>query len=82
MDYKSWINYLRQDYETLNLLLMMLKDITPRHDSKLQQIIEDLDNKFNQPINDDNKKVLIFTAFSDTAEYLYAELSDHIDNEY
>ena len=82
MDHKSWRTYLEQDAETLNLLLVMLKDITPRHDSKLQQLIEDLDYKFTHPINGKNKKVLIFTAFSDTAEYLYSELSDYIYNEY
>lgn len=82
MDHKSWRTYLEQDTETLNLLLVMLKDITPRHDSKLQQLIEDLDYKFTHPINGKNKKVLIFTAFSDTAEYLYSELSDYIYNEY
>ena len=82
MDYKSWRTYLEQDVETLNLLLLMLKDITPRHDSKLQQLIEDLNQKFTNPINGENKKVLIFTAFSDTAEYLYSELSDLIHDEY
>ena len=82
MDYKSWIQYLRRDKEILDLLLIMLKDITPRHDSKLRQLIEDLDNKFSNPINGNNKKVLIFTAFSDTAEYLYSELVDYIHNEY
>ena len=49
----------------------MLADITPEHDSKLQQLIADLRNKFVNPINANNKKVIIFTAFSDTAEYLY-----------
>ena len=82
MDYKSWRNYLDADAEVLKLLLVMLKDITPRHDSKLQQLIEDLDYKFSHPINGENKKVLIFTAFSDTAEYLYSELSDRIHDEY
>ncbi|MEY8609995.1 helicase-related protein [Parabacteroides segnis] len=82
MDYISWQQYLEQDKEILDLLLMMLQDITPRHDSKLQQLIEDLDYKFSHPINGENKKVLIFTAFSDTAEYLYSELADRIHNEY
>lgn len=82
MDYLSWIQYLKQDAEVLNLLLMMLKDITPRHDSKLQQLIQDLDDKFSHPINGNNKKVLIFTAFSDTAEYLYAELAHYIFETY
>lgn len=82
IDYISWQQYLRQDKEILDLLLMMLQDITPRHDSKLQQLIEDLDYKFSHPINGENKKVLIFTAFSDTAEYLYSELADRIHDEY
>lgn len=82
MDYISWQQYLEQDKEILDLLLMMLQDITPRHDSKLQQLIEDLDYKFSHPINGENKKVLIFTAFSDTAEYLYSELADRIHDEY
>lgn len=82
MDYISWQQYLKRDIEILNLLLVMLQDITPRHDSKLQQLIEDLQSKFSHPINDENKKVLIFTAFSDTAEYLYSELADRIHDEY
>ena len=55
----------------------MLKDITPEHDSKLQMLIENLREKFANPINGDNKKVLIFTAFSDTADYLYANVSKY-----
>lgn len=47
-----------------------------RHDSKLQMLIEDLKHKFENPINPGNKKVLIFTAFADTANYLYNELAE------
>lgn len=78
IDYKTWRNYLQLDAETLKLLLLMLRDITPEHDSKLQQLIEDLRHKFAKPINGDNQKVIIFTAFSDTAEYLYKNLAPAI----
>jgi len=78
MDYIAWKKYLDKDIETLRLLLLMLADITPEHDSKLLQLIEDLRHKFANPINGDNKKVIIFTAFSDTAEYLYENLADRI----
>ena len=78
MDYVKWKHYLTQDLEVLGLLLVMLKDITPEHDCKLQQLIEDLRNKFNNPINEGNKKVIIFTAFSDTALYLYENLAERI----
>lgn len=71
IDYISWRQYLKDDLENLRLLLLMLADITPEHDSKLQQLIADLRHKFANPINEGNKKVIIFTAFSDTAEYLY-----------
>jgi hypothetical protein len=78
MDYISWREYLYQDLVDLNTLLFCLKDITPAHDSKLQQLISDIRNKFKHPINGDNKKLLIFTAFSDTAQYLYDNLAEAI----
>ena len=78
MDYISWRRDLIEDLAILDLLLIMLKDITPEHDSKLQQLIADLKHKFQKPINGSNKKVLIFTAFADTANYLYKELSERI----
>ncbi len=78
MDYISWHEYLQKDYDELELTRMMLADITPEHDSKLQQLIADLKNKFEHPVNEGNKKVIIFTAFSDTAVYLYDNLADPI----
>ena len=78
MDYIGWKKYLDKDIETLKLLLLMLADITPEHDSKLLQLIDDLRYKFANPINGNNKKVIIFTAFSDTAEYLYDNLAERI----
>ncbi len=82
MDYISWRNEIKSDLEIIQLLLYMLKSITPEHDSKLQQFISDLKDKFTHPINGDNKKVLVFTAFSDTAEYLYNNLADAIKSKY
>ena len=78
LDHIAWRKYLEEDMEHLNLLLLMLADITPEHDSKLQQLIADLRHKFAHPINPNNKKVIIFTAFSDTAEYLYDCLAQPI----
>ena len=78
MDYISWRRDLAADQEVLRMLLLMLEDITPAHDSKLQMLIADLKEKFVLPINKDNLKVLIFTAFADTADYLYQELAERI----
>jgi ERCC4-related helicase len=82
MDYISWQKEIKDDLEIIRLLLLMLQSITPEHDSKLQQLITDLQDKFTHPINGDNKKVLIFTAFSDTALYLYDCLADKIKSKY
>ena len=75
MDYIQWRGYLAKDLDNLNTLLFMLADITPEHDSKLQMLIDDIRNKFANPINGDNRKIIVFTAFSDTARYLYDNIA-------
>ena len=82
MDYISWQREIKGDLEIICLLLTMLESITPEHDSKLLQLIADLEDKFNHPINGENKKVIIFTAFSDTADYLYGCLAEKIKSKY
>ncbi len=82
MDYVSWRKDLIADSETLELLTLMIADITPEHDSKLQELKGLLTEKIEHPINGDNKKVLIFSAFSDTAEYLYEHISKFVKNRY
>ena len=82
MDYKTWRTELQQDADTLELLTLMIADITPEHDLKLQTLLNLLDDKMRQPINEGNKKVLIFSAFSDTAEYLYDQVSKYMKNKY
>ena len=81
IDVVRWSNDLRHDLEILKLLLLMLKDITPEHDCKLQMLVSDLKQKFQHPINEGNKKVLIFTAFADTADYIYEQLAERIKTE-
>ena len=78
MDCLSWKRDLEADQRILGDLLAMIADISPEHDSKLQMLTENLREKFANPINNDNKKVLVFTAFSDTAEYLYDNLAAKI----
>ena len=82
MDYKTWRTELQQDADTLELLTLMIADITPEHDLKLQTLLNLLDDKMRQPINEGNKKVLIFSAFSDTAEYLYDQVSKYMKSKY
>jgi len=82
MDYKTWRTELQQDADTLELLTLMIADITPEHDTKLQTLLHLLDDKMHNPINEGNKKVLIFSAFSDTAEYLYDQVSKYMKKQY
>ena len=78
MDYKSWRDVLLQDAETLELLISMVEFITPEHDTKLQTLLDLIDKKIENPINPGNKKLLIFSAFADTAEYLYDNVSTYV----
>lgn len=75
MDYKTWKHELQKDKDILDLLLGMVEDITPAHDSKLQELFNVIDDKQEHPINEGNKKIIIFTAFADTADYLYETVS-------
>ena len=74
MDYITWEREIDEDIDQLELLISMIKDITPEYDYKLNQLLEVIGKKELNPINPGNKKVLIFTAFSDTAEYLYENI--------
>lgn len=78
MDYKSWRDSLVKDRDTLGLLTLMVGDITPEYDSKLQELFRVIKNKLENPINQDNKKIIIFTAFADTAEYLFDNVSKYV----
>lgn len=75
MDYVSWKRELEKDAENLELLSLMIADITPEHDTKLQTLFDLIRKKIEHPINPGNRKIIIFTAFSDTADYLYANVS-------
>ena len=82
MDYLSWRNNLVKDRDTLELLILMVGDITPEYDCKLQKLFEVIRNKVEHPINQGNRKVIIFTAFADTAEYLYNNISPFMLNNF
>lgn len=82
MDYVSWRDSLVKDAEVLELLTVMVGDITPEHDSKLQELYKIIDEKISNPINEDNKKIIIFTAFADTAGYLYDNVSEYVKSKY
>ena len=82
MDYLRWRYYLKRDAEILELLTIMVEDITSEHDMKLQVLLKLLSDKIEHPINNNNNKVIIFSAFADTALYLYDEISRYIKQKY
>lgn len=75
MDLPSWEHDLKADAAVINMLLGEMKKITPADDAKLQHLKAQVHSKISSPFNPGNKKVLIFTAFADTANYLYENLS-------
>lgn len=82
MDYISWRSDLSKDLEILQLLISMVDDITPEYDTKLQVLKETISNKIENPINPDNKKIIIFTAFADTADYLYLQIKNFVKEKF
>lgn len=82
MDYLTWKHDLEEDFNTLYALLGMVADITPEHDAKLQMLLDTVAQKMEQPLNPGNQKVIIFTAFSDTAAYLYDHVSKFAQDEF
>jgi len=82
MDYKTWRDRLVADAETLALLKSLIDDIGADHDTKLQTLLGLIEEKIRHPINDGNKKILIFSAFSDTAEYLYTHVSRFVKSKF
>jgi len=75
LDIESWQRDLKHDRETLRALLTEMRKVTPNHDLKLQKVQRLIIDKAAHPINPDNRKVLLFSAFADTAHYLYRELA-------
>ena len=82
MDYKSWRDSLVKDRDVLELLTLMVGDITPEYDCKLQELFRVIKDKLEHPINDGNKKIIIFTAFADTAGYLYDNVSKYVKDNF
>lgn len=75
MDVERWKGDLNNDLALIDGLLQSMNKVTPEDDAKLQHLKKHITDKINAPINCTNKKVLIFTAFADTASYLYKNLA-------
>lgn len=85
IDLDRWLKDLREDRDKLYLLELSARDVTPARDAKLTRLKEIITDKVQHPTTNKegrpNRKVLVFTAFADTAEYLYSQLRDWARNE-
>lgn len=82
MDLIKWKQDLKLDKEKLEFLFAQAKEVDCLSDEKLADLKKVISNKIENPINEDNKKILIFTAFADTAKYLYENISQWIFDNY
>ena len=78
----GWKQDLVNDQQILTNLSNEFSKIKPENDLKLIELINTIRNKIDNPINENNKKVIIFSAFADTANYLYENINKVIKLEY
>ena len=81
IDTIRWKQDLQQDEKVLSSLLSNINLIDVKRDAKLLKLKNIIEHKLSNPINRDNKKVIIFTAFADTANYMYKELNDWLKDD-
>ncbi|MEK4131277.1 helicase-related protein [Solibacillus sp. FSL W8-0474] len=78
IDALKWAGDLRADLATLQELLQQATQISTDRDAKLEHLVNLIQQKIEQPINEGNKKVIIFSAFADTVKYLHDNLVERL----
>ncbi|MNR82464.1 ATP-dependent helicase HepA [compost metagenome] len=82
MDLPRWEHELKADLAIIEDLLAEMRKVTPSDDAKLQHLKTTILSKLASPINPGNRKVLVFTAFADTADYLYDHLAPYFKDQH
>lgn len=82
MDFLKWKESLLHDADILERLRLMVDNISPSHDMKLDALFKLASKKVEEPINEGNKKILVFTAYADTALYIYEHFSKYMRDKY
>lgn len=75
VDLVRWKQDLIEDKNRLETMYTAAQQVGPDHDAKLAALRENIEGKCRNPINEGNRKVIVFTAFAETAEYLYEQLA-------
>ena len=76
VDRIRWRQDLTEDRNRLATLFSAAKQVGAARDAKLKALREVIERKCRQPLNPGNRKIIVFTAFADTAHYLYGEFAD------
>jgi ERCC4-related helicase len=76
----GWKQALEADGRVAKAILREMMRVSPEHDTKLNDLKNLIGNKLTNPINPGNRKVLIFSAFADTVNYLYKNISGYCKN--
>ena len=71
VDLVRWKQDLTEDRNRLAALHSAAGQVSAARDAKLEALRQVIDRKCGTPLNPDNRKVIVFTAFSDTAHYIY-----------
>ena len=82
MDWISWERDMREDLGALEGVQKLVEPIDASRDAKLHELKDLIAHKVESPINPGNRKVLIFTAFADTADYLYENIGAYVEERY
>lgn len=75
VDLVRWKQDLIEDRNRLAALHDAAGQVSTARDAKLEALRRMVEEKCRNPINPDNRKVIVFTAFADTARYLYEDLA-------
>jgi len=79
LDVISFRRDLEADRDVIGELLSALDPIDADGDEKLRELMRVIDQKVREPLNEGNRKVLVFSAFADTAEYLYRHVAPALE---
>lgn len=75
VDLIRWRQDLIEDRDRLATLLAAANQVDASRDAKLAKLRDMVENKCRAPLNAGNRKIIVFTAFADTAQYLYEQLA-------
>lgn len=82
IDIIRWKQDLKQDKSVLMTLMSNIELIDVERDAKLLELKKIIQDKLENPINPDNKKIIVFTAFADTAKYIHEEMTPWLKKEH